>query len=130
MSILSHVHAQFTVYFCSCRFAFKIPPRKVYKRVRQLPEESESAVESSSTSVVVMNVKKLKDGTRKYHQKRNDCLFCDKCYPKKFMWKHMKRCALSQKCGKAKPGKTRVQSLCAFAQPVPAGDNQNMENDK
>ena len=204
MSILSHVHAQFTVYFCSCRFAFKIPPRKVYKRVRQLPEESESAVESSSTSVVVMNVKKLKDGTKKYHQKRNYCLFCDKCYPKlarhleqrhadeaevaralacpkrskerrlqldylrkrgnrahnvealregkgvvvpckqssganadasdyhhcpncqglfkkKFMWKHMKRCALSQKCGKAKPGKTRVQSLCAFAQPVPAG---------
>ena len=54
----------------------------MYKRVRQLPEESESAVESSSTSVVVMNVKKLKDGTKKYHQKRNYCLFCDKCYPK------------------------------------------------
>lgn len=151
-----------------------------------------------------MNVKKLGDGSKKYHQKRNYCLFCDKSYakiarhleqkhsseqdvaralacPKKtkqrrlqldylrkkgnrahnieamkegkgvvvpckqsssasvdardymhcancqglfkrrFLWKHMKRCALVQKCGKAKPGRTRIQSLCANAQPVPAG---------
>lgn len=48
------------------------------------------------------------------------CPNCQGLFMKKFMWRHMKGCALAQKCGNGSRGKSRIQSVCAFAQPVPA----------
>ncbi|XP_041914388.1 uncharacterized protein LOC121679609 isoform X3 [Alosa sapidissima] len=49
------------------------------------------------------------------------CLSCQGLFKRRFLWKHMKRCTLARQCGVLKPGKNRIQSLCANAQPVPVG---------
>ncbi|MEQ2196879.1 hypothetical protein XENOCAPTIV_016543, partial [Xenoophorus captivus] len=49
------------------------------------------------------------------------CINCQALLKRKSLWRHMSRCTLSQKCSKQKPGRSRVQSICAFAQPVPEG---------
>lgn len=49
------------------------------------------------------------------------CINCEALLKRKALWRHMKRCKLSQKCTTTKPGKSRIQSLCAYAQPVPEG---------
>lgn len=51
------------------------------------------------------------------------CVNCEALLKRKSLWRHMKRCHLSKKVKNLKPGKTRVQALCAYAQPVP--DNVN-----
>lgn len=51
------------------------------------------------------------------------CVNCEAYLKRKLLWKHMKRCHLQKKIEGLKPGKTRVQALCAYAQPVP--DNVN-----
>ncbi|CAI5686492.1 unnamed protein product [Oreochromis niloticus] len=56
--------------------------------------------------------------------KPNDYMHCVNCQAllkRHSLWRHISRCKLSQKCSTAKPGKSRIQSLCAFAQPVPDG---------
>ncbi|XP_009300147.1 uncharacterized protein isoform X1 [Danio rerio] len=47
------------------------------------------------------------------------CINCSAYLKRKSLWRHMQRCQLSQKINKMKPGKTRVQSLCSYAEPVP-----------
>ncbi|XP_028298057.1 uncharacterized protein LOC114460324 isoform X2 [Gouania willdenowi] len=49
------------------------------------------------------------------------CINCEALLKRKSLWRHMSRCKLAQKCATKKPGKSRIQSLCAFAQPVPEG---------
>ncbi|XP_034545080.1 uncharacterized protein LOC117816825 isoform X2 [Notolabrus celidotus] len=51
------------------------------------------------------------------------CINCEAYLKRKLLWKHMKRCHLTKKIEGLKPGKNRVQALCAYAQPVP--DNIN-----
>lgn len=47
------------------------------------------------------------------------CINCKAYLKRKSSWKHMKRCHLSKEVKGLKPGKTRVQALYAYAQPVP-----------
>ncbi|KAM4577992.1 uncharacterized protein V3H82_012082 [Fundulus diaphanus] len=49
------------------------------------------------------------------------CINCQAFLKRKSLWRHMSRCRLSQKCSTQKQGKSRIQSICAFAQPVPEG---------
>ncbi|XP_059198023.1 uncharacterized protein LOC131978403 isoform X2 [Centropristis striata] len=49
------------------------------------------------------------------------CINCEALLKRKSLWRHMSRCRLSRKCSTTKPGKSRIQSLCAYAQPVPDG---------
>ncbi|XP_070820041.1 uncharacterized protein [Chaetodon trifascialis] len=49
------------------------------------------------------------------------CINCEALLKRKSLWRHMSRCKLAQKCNTTKPGKSRIQSLCAYAQPVPDG---------
>ncbi|XP_051781264.1 uncharacterized protein LOC114648939 [Erpetoichthys calabaricus] len=48
------------------------------------------------------------------------CLNCQGFFLRHNLWRHMKHCKL-RKRDQPKPGKNRVQSLCAFAEPVPPG---------
>ncbi|XP_036379353.1 uncharacterized protein LOC118774233 isoform X4 [Megalops cyprinoides] len=55
--------------------------------------------------------------------KGNDFLHCAYCrglFTRNVLWRHVKTCKLSPKNVTKKPGKSRVQSLCAFTQPVPS----------
>ncbi|XP_020362082.1 uncharacterized protein LOC109908065 isoform X1 [Oncorhynchus kisutch] len=52
------------------------------------------------------------------------CANCQGLFKRKFLWKHMKRCPLSGV--RLKPGKTRVQAICAHAQPVPDGISKGL----
>ncbi|XP_054867654.1 uncharacterized protein LOC129349183 isoform X1 [Amphiprion ocellaris] len=54
------------------------------------------------------------------------CINCQAFLKRKSLWRHMSRCRLAQKCSTPKPGKSRIQSLCAFAQPVPDGVSQKV----
>ncbi|XP_076837036.1 uncharacterized protein LOC143482555 [Brachyhypopomus gauderio] len=45
------------------------------------------------------------------------CVNCEAYLKRRTLWKHMQRCHLNKKVKKT--GKTRVQALCAYAQPVP-----------
>ena len=38
----------------------------------------------------------------------------------------MQRCNLAKKCELTKPGRSRVQALCAYAQPVPEGVSKKL----
>lgn len=48
------------------------------------------------------------------------CLNCQGLFRRKALWRHMQRCNLAKKCEVTK-GRSRVQALCAYAQPVPEG---------
>ena len=52
------------------------------------------------------------------------CVYCEALLKRKGMWRHMKKCKLAKKG--MKPGRTRVQSLCAAGQPVPKGINDKV----
>lgn len=47
------------------------------------------------------------------------CFACFGYFKRKSLWKHAKRCSLIQSVRKTLPGKTRIQTLCASAQPAP-----------
>lgn len=49
------------------------------------------------------------------------CINCEALLKRKSLWRHMSRCRLSRKCSTTKPGKRQIQSLRAYAQPVPDG---------
>lgn len=51
------------------------------------------------------------------------CVNCAAYLKRKSLWRHMQRCHLNQQIKGMKPGKTRVQSLCAYAEPVPDSIN-------
>ena len=40
---------------------------------------------------------------------------------KRTLWRHFKLCKLKPEGKASKPGKTRIQALCAFAEPAPTG---------
>ncbi|XP_040904808.1 uncharacterized protein LOC121188928 [Toxotes jaculatrix] len=48
------------------------------------------------------------------------CVYCHGYFTKKLLWRHMTICKFKPG-GPQKPGKTRVQALCAFAAPPPPG---------
>ncbi|XP_051571748.1 uncharacterized protein LOC127451250 [Myxocyprinus asiaticus] len=56
------------------------------------------------------------DGERFIH-----CIYCQGHFLKKTLWRHVKVCKFKPSDMKPKPGKTRVQALCSFAQPPPPG---------
>ncbi|XP_052426266.1 uncharacterized protein LOC127968823 isoform X16 [Carassius gibelio] len=49
------------------------------------------------------------------------CIYCKGLFLKKTLWRHVKVCKFKPGDEKPKPGKTRVQVLCGFAQPPPPG---------
>lgn len=54
------------------------------------------------------------------------CLNCQGLFRRKALWRHMARCNLAKKCKVTKPGRSRVQALCAYAQPVPEGVSKKL----
>ena len=46
------------------------------------------------------------------------CVYCQGCFAKTALWRHFENCALKP-AGQSKPGRSRVQKLCAFAIPPP-----------
>ncbi|XP_030218994.1 uncharacterized protein LOC115548476 [Gadus morhua] len=52
------------------------------------------------------------------------CLYCQGLFMKRTMWRHFQICKF--KPVDPKPGKTRVQALCAFAEPTPAGVSEEL----
>ncbi|XP_035984611.1 uncharacterized protein LOC118558233 isoform X1 [Fundulus heteroclitus] len=52
------------------------------------------------------------------------CTYCEALLKRKVLWRHMKKCKLAKKS--MKPGRTRVQSLCAAGQPVPKEINDKV----
>nr|XP_055049347.1 uncharacterized protein LOC129434425 [Misgurnus anguillicaudatus] len=60
--------------------------------------------------------KKNLDGERFMH-----CIYCQGLFLKKTLWRHLKICKFKRSDVKPKPGRTRVQALCGFAQPPPPG---------
>lgn len=52
-------------------------------------------------------------------QNYKPCIYCQGFFVKHAMWRHMQICKF--KPVNPKPGKTRVQALCAFAEPIPDG---------
>ncbi|KAI2645736.1 Nucleotide exchange factor SIL1 [Labeo rohita] len=59
--------------------------------------------------------KKNLEGERFMH-----CIYCQGLFLKKTLWRHLKVCKFKPCDIKPKPGKTRVQALCGFAQPPPS----------
>ncbi|XP_067357520.1 uncharacterized protein [Channa argus] len=58
---------------------------------------------------------------RKEGQEYTHCVYCYGLFTKTVMWRHFKVCRFKPQGKPSKPGKTRVQALCAFAEPVPPG---------
>ena len=49
------------------------------------------------------------------------CVYCYGLFTKRVMWRHFQVCRFKPQCNPSKQGKSRVQALCAFAEPVPHG---------
>uniref|UniRef100_A0A3P9M1A8 SET domain-containing protein n=1 Tax=Oryzias latipes TaxID=8090 RepID=A0A3P9M1A8_ORYLA len=49
------------------------------------------------------------------------CVYCFGLFKKKLMWRHFQACKLKPQIKPSKQGKSRVQALCAFAEPAPSG---------
>lgn len=47
------------------------------------------------------------------------CIYCCGLYTRRILWRHVRVCKFKPDGTMSKPGKSRVQALCAFAQPVP-----------
>jgi hypothetical protein len=54
------------------------------------------------------------------------CLHCHGLFRRQSLWRHMQRCNLARKGQLTKPGRSRVQALCAYAQPVPEGVSKKL----
>ncbi|XP_076008551.1 uncharacterized protein LOC143002364 [Genypterus blacodes] len=54
------------------------------------------------------------------------CFACFGYFKRNSLWKHAKRCSLAQSVRRTLPGKTRIQALCASAQPVPKDVNMKV----
>ncbi|XP_077073859.1 uncharacterized protein LOC143738123 [Siphateles boraxobius] len=54
------------------------------------------------------------------------CVYCQGLFMKRVLWRHMQSCKFQPSCVKSKPGKTRVQSLCAFAEPAPSAVSESV----
>ncbi|XP_055022443.1 uncharacterized protein LOC129412454 isoform X2 [Boleophthalmus pectinirostris] len=54
------------------------------------------------------------------------CVYCQGLFRKRAMWRHVQICHLKPDIVNPKPGKTRVQALCAFAEPTPAGISEEL----
>ncbi|XP_048032130.1 uncharacterized protein LOC125267237 isoform X1 [Megalobrama amblycephala] len=54
-------------------------------------------------------------------QEFTHCVYCYGLFRKKVMWRHFKVCNFKPQGKNSKRGKSRVQALCAFAEPAPAG---------
>ncbi|XP_056118313.1 uncharacterized protein LOC130095581 [Rhinichthys klamathensis goyatoka] len=52
------------------------------------------------------------------------CVNCEAYLKRRSLWRHMQRCHLSKKVKGMKPGKTRVQALCSYTEPVPESVNE------
>lgn len=59
-------------------------------------------------------------------QEFTHCIYCQGLYSRKSLWAHMRCCKLKPKCDDQKVGKKQVQSLCAFACPVPFEVSQGL----
>ncbi|XP_075997613.1 uncharacterized protein LOC142991389 isoform X2 [Genypterus blacodes] len=66
--------------------------------------------------------KQLSDG-KSSSKDYQHCFACFGYFKRKFLLKHAKRCSLAQSVYRTLPGKTRIQALCASAQPVPKDVN-------
>nr|XP_046253175.1 uncharacterized protein LOC124063495 isoform X2 [Scatophagus argus] len=53
------------------------------------------------------------------------CAYCQGLFLKKVLWRHMKICKFKPNTP-LKPGRTRVQALCAFAAPPPSGVKEKL----
>lgn len=51
------------------------------------------------------------------------CINCEGYFKRRSLWRHMQRCHLSRKVKGLKPGTSRVQALCKYAEPVPDSVN-------
>ncbi|KTF92489.1 hypothetical protein cypCar_00049226, partial [Cyprinus carpio] len=60
--------------------------------------------------------KKMTDGQEFMH-----CVYCYGMFRKRAMWRHFQVCNFKPQGKTSKRGKTRVQALCAFAEPAPSG---------
>lgn len=60
------------------------------------------------------------------HQDYQHCFACHGLFKRKSMRKHVARCTLAQNVRKEMPGKTRIQALCANAQPVAKGVSEKV----
>lgn len=49
------------------------------------------------------------------------CVNCQGLLNRKALWRHMSRCKLAQKCSATKPGKAKIQAICAYMQEIPDG---------
>ena len=49
------------------------------------------------------------------------CVYCFGLFKKRAMWRHFHLCKIKPQQDQFKRGKTRVQALCAFAEPAPSG---------
>ncbi|XP_070704434.1 uncharacterized protein [Pempheris klunzingeri] len=49
------------------------------------------------------------------------CVYCYGLFTRRMMWRHFQVCKFNPQGKTSKPGKTRVQALCAFAEPAPTG---------
>ncbi|XP_073694436.1 uncharacterized protein [Garra rufa] len=49
------------------------------------------------------------------------CVYCFGLFRKRVMWRHFQVCNFKPQGKSSKRGKTRVQALCAFAEPAPTG---------
>lgn len=54
------------------------------------------------------------------------CVYCQGLFMKRVLWRHMQSCKFQPSSVKLKPGKTRVQSLCAFAEPAPSAVSESV----
>lgn len=54
-------------------------------------------------------------------EKFSHCLYCYGLFTKRSMWRHFGVCKFKPQGKTSKRGKTRVQALCAFAEPTPSG---------
>lgn len=52
------------------------------------------------------------------------CLNCEAYLKRKSLWRHMQRCHLNKKLKGMKPGTSRVQAICKYAEPLPSGVNE------
>ncbi|XP_020514118.1 uncharacterized protein [Labrus bergylta] len=80
-------------------------------------EHNTNAFESQKGKLIPFKQPKKKtEGQEFLH-----CVYCYGLFTKRVLWRHFQVCKFKPQEKKSKPGKTRVQALCAFAERAPPG---------
>ncbi|XP_045072555.1 uncharacterized protein LOC123485599 [Coregonus clupeaformis] len=123
---LEHKHGDEMEVATALQFAKKSKARRLQLNLLRKKGNRAHNIQALKEGKGVLVPCKQTSDDKSNHQDYQHCFACHGLFKRKSMWRHVARCTLAQNVRKEMPGKTRIQALCASAQPVAKGVSEKV----